>query len=140
MPALKPPLPPVASVRHAIPPPPPPKGTFEQREHQRFELFASVKITLMEETLILAARNVSIGGVLLSVSAKGVRDAFLVGSLHDVLLFDALDEHGPMVRVMGRVVRHEPDAVALQWASESPDVAKKLSRLLAALQPKPRSP
>ena len=46
--------------------PQPPKK--ESRAHPRFEIFASVEIRHGEDTLVLPARNVSLGGLYLQAS------------------------------------------------------------------------
>jgi hypothetical protein len=114
------------------PPPPQPKYT---RKHQRFELYASVELHAADETLVLPARNISLGGVYLS--ADGHDLAILeIGMELEVLVFDALDERRRPVRLYGEVVRLDEHGVALMWADSDPEVARNVARLLHRLQPK----
>jgi len=60
------------------PPPPRPKNT---RRHPRFDMFASVELHAAEETLVLPARNISLGGVYLSSDG------------HDLAILELGDPH-----------------------------------------------
>jgi PilZ domain-containing protein len=113
-------------------PPPPPKPK-ETRRHPRFELFASVELHAEEETLVLPARNISLGGVYLAADGHDL-GALEVGMEIEVLVFDALDESRRPVRLVGEVVRLEEHGVALMWADSDPDVARNVTRLLHRLQ------
>jgi hypothetical protein len=128
-----PPSPPGAPQPPSSPPPPPqPKNT---RRHQRFEMYASVELHAAQETLVLPARNISLGGVYLS--ADGHDLAILeIGMELEVLVFDALDERRRPVRLFGEVVRLDEHGVALMWADSDPEIARNVARLLHRLQPK----
>ena len=119
-------------------PPPPPPRPDEKRRHARFELFASVKVEAVEETLVLYARNLSLGGVLLDMG--DLRPAQLpVGEHYDVLLFDAANEQAAPVRLRAQVARYERGAAALKFTSQDPDSMRKLTRLFIGLQPIPEA-
>jgi hypothetical protein len=97
-------------------------------------MFATVELHAAEETLVLPARNISLGGVYLT--ADGHDLAMLeLGMELEVLVFDALDESRRPVKLTGEVVRVEADGVALMWADSDPDVARNVARLLHRLQP-----
>jgi hypothetical protein len=117
----------------AHPPHPPPKK--EARRHPRYELYASVELHRGGESLILPARNLSLGGVSLGSDGNDL-SKFTVGSELDVLVFDAIDESNPPVRAAARVLRHDGDYLALMWAATDPDTTKKLATLLETLRPK----
>jgi hypothetical protein len=114
----------------------PPKGQRKNtRRHPRFELFASVELHDGEETVVLPARNLSLGGVSLAADGHDLT-RFHVGSIIDVLIFDAVDESTPPVRAPARVQRHDPDSMALMWNATDPHVAELLASLLRKLQPR----
>jgi hypothetical protein len=115
----------------AKPPPPPKKNV---RRHQRYELFASVELHKGAETLILPARNISLGGVYLARDGNNLRQ-FAAGEVVEVMLFDASDESRPPVRATAQIVRHDPNGMALTWNTVDPEVAKKLILLLEQLRP-----
>jgi hypothetical protein len=115
-----------------IPPAPPKKNS---RKHARFEIFATVEIHHGDETLVLPARNISLGGLYLSADGNDL-GKLAVGALVEVTLFDAFDEGKLFVRGMAQVVRQEPkEGIALTWASTDPNVAHKLASLLERLNP-----
>jgi hypothetical protein len=113
-------------------PPPPPKK--DSRRFPRFELFASVELHKGAETLILPARNISLGGLYLARDGNDLR-SFTAGEQVEVMLFDATDESRPPVRASAQVIRHDPNGMALTWSTVDPDVAKKLVALLETLRP-----
>jgi hypothetical protein len=114
------------------PPKPPPKNS---RKHPRFELFATVELNKGAETLVLPARNISLGGLYLGCDGNDLSHLSL-GDIVEVTLFDAIDEGKPYVRGDAQVVRHEGEAgIALTWASADPVVARKLASLLERLNP-----
>ena len=78
------------------PPPAPPK---DARRFPRFELFASVELAHEDTTLVLPARNISLGGIFLSADGNDLT-IFPVGEEVEVMLFDALDEGQTAVRAM----------------------------------------
>jgi PilZ domain len=114
------------------PPKTPPKNT---RRHPRFELFASVELHSGDETVVLPARNLSLGGVSLAADGHDL-GRFEVGSIIDVLIFDAVDESTAPVRSPARVLRHDADSMALMWNATDPHVAELLASLLHKLQPR----
>jgi hypothetical protein len=117
------------------PPPPPPKPNL--RRHPRFELLASVELHLGDETLILPARNLSLGGIYLGSDGHDL-GAFPVGAALEVLVFDAVDEARPAVRAQAVVVRHEQAGMALRWKTDGA-VIRELEVLLEALKPSARA-
>jgi hypothetical protein len=114
------------------PPPPQPKNT---RRHPRFEMYASVELHAANETIVLPARNISLGGVYLSSDGHDLAE-FEIGMELEVLVFDALDEKRKPVRVVGEIVRHDGEGLALMWADSDPDIAIRVAKLLDQLQPK----
>ena len=106
------------------------------RRHPRFELFASVELHQNQETVVLPARNLSLGGVSLAADGHDLSH-FDNGSVIEVLIFDAFDEHAEPVRSSARVLRHDPDgSMALMWNATDPDVAAALASLLQKLKPR----
>jgi hypothetical protein len=105
----------------------------ELRRYPRFELFAHVQLRRDQETVMLSARNASLGGLLL---ASGSHDMtrFPVGSHVDVQLFTSADQLRPTVCGPARIVRHEKDAVALAWTTLDPRVTQVLINLLSRLE------
>src|SRR5689334_462396 len=87
-------------------PPPPPRPNL--RRHARYELLASVEVHQGDETLILPARNLSLGGIYLGSDGNDLR-RFKVGTSVEVLLFNAVDETHPPVRAGATIVRHDDD-------------------------------
>ncbi len=88
-----------------------------------------------EETLLLPARNISLGGVYLAADGHDL-DALELGMELEVLVFDALDDKRKPVRLTGEIVRHDGDGLALMWADSDPAIAIELAKLLDRLQPK----
>jgi hypothetical protein len=115
-------------------PPPPPKKT-NTRKHQRFEMMASVEVHTAAETVILPARNISLGGVYLASDGHDLT-SFAVGTEIEVQVFDALDEGNQPVKLAGQVVRHDDVGMALMWAYSDPDIAFRLGALLQSMQEK----
>ena len=105
------------------------------RRHPRFELFASVELHRGDETVILPARNLSLGGVSLDADGHDL-SRFEVGVVIDVLIFDAVDETTPPVRSPARVLRHDETGLALMWNATDPKVADVLATFLRKLQPR----
>ena len=116
----------------AAPPPPPPKDT---RKHARLELFASVELHAERETLILPARNISLGGVYLTADGHDLA-AFPDGSELEVQVFDALNEQSRPVRLRATVVRHDQAGMALMWSKSDGEDTAALARLLDSMRPK----
>jgi hypothetical protein len=112
------------------PPPPPSKNT---RRHPRFEMYASVELHSAKESMILPARNISLGGVYLSADGHDL-GGFPVGAEIDVMVFDALDEAHRPVRLRAAVMRHDDDGMALMWTSSESNAALELARLLDSMQ------
>jgi hypothetical protein len=106
----------------------------EHRRHPRFELLASVELHQGDETLILPARNLSLGGVSLGTDGHDL-SSMAVGGVHELVLFDALDEATPPVRAPAEVVRHEREAIAFKW-SQPEAATRQLSALLKTLRPR----
>ncbi len=114
------------------PPAPPARG--QARRHPRYELFASVEVHHGEATLVLPARNISLGGLYLAADGNDL-SVLTMGDVVEVMLFDAIDEGKPTVRADAMVVRLDVDGVAITWASTDPVVAHKLASLLERLNP-----
>ncbi len=111
-------------------PPPPPKK--DLRVHPRYELFATVELRRGEETLVLPARNISLGGLYLEADGNDLSQ-IAPGEIVEIMLFDAIDEGRVEVRADAQVLRHQPDGIALTWASTDPIIARKLAALLERL-------
>jgi hypothetical protein len=114
-------------------PPPPPRNN--ARRHQRFELMASVEVHKGDETLILPARNLSLGGIYLANDGNDLTP-FKVGTSVEILVFNAADETHPPVKAGASVVRHDMGGIALKW-HEDADASLKLASLLEAIKSKP---
>jgi len=102
----------MAPLMSSSSPPPPPKKN--ARKHERYEMFASVEVHGSTETVILPARNISLGGVYLTADGHDL-SVFPVGAQLEVLVFDALDDRQEPVRLAGQVVRHDAVGMALSW-------------------------
>lgn len=111
---------------------PPPAPRPNQRRHPRYELLASVELHWGDETLILPARNLSLGGIYLGADGHAL-DTFAIGSELEVLVFDAVDEARPQVRASAEVVRLDQDGMALKWKSGKGQA--ELGELLEGLKP-----
>lgn len=97
-------------------------------------MFATVELHGARETLVLPARNISLGGVYLSADGHDL-GLLELGMELEVLVFDALDEKRNPVRLVGEVVRLDEHGVALMWADSDPEVARNVARLLHRLHP-----
>ena len=97
-------------------------------------MFASVELHAGGDTLVLPARNISLGGIYLAADGHDL-EHLAVGAKLEVLVFDALDETRRPVRLEGEVVRLDGEGVALMWSDSDADAALELSRLLDRLQP-----
>ena len=98
-------------------------------------MYASVELHAEAETVLLPARNISLGGVYLESDGHDL-GAFAVGMEVEVLVLDALDDASDPVRLVGEIVRHDGDGLALMWAESDPDAAMALANLLDRLQPR----
>ena len=116
------------------PPSPPKKKDKDLRVHPRYELFASVEVHADDVTLVLPARNISLGGIYLAADGNDL-DALPVDEEVEIMVFDALDEGETAVRAMAKIVRRDREGVALTWATTDPIVARKLAGLLERLTP-----
>lgn len=96
-------------------------------------MYASVELVAARETLILPARNISLGGIYLAADGHDLR-ALREGSEVEVHLFDALNERTRPVRLAATVVRHDGAGMALMWADTDADAAASLAKLLTSLQ------
>jgi hypothetical protein len=114
------------------PPPHPPKST---RRHPRYTLFASVELKKANETLVLAARNISLGGVLLEADDHEI-ERFPLGGVVDIHLCDAFDPESPAWHAQAQVIRHEHDAMALMWVGDDPDTLHQLDGILRRMKQK----
>lgn len=119
-------------MQTASPPPPPRKNS--RRRYRRYELLASVEVIAARETLLLPARNISLGGVYLAADGHDLA-AFGDGTEVEVQVFDALDEGSRAVRLTAKVVRHDEGGMALMWAGDEAATAEALAPLLATLPP-----
>ncbi len=98
------------------------------------ELLASVEVHAGAETLILPARNISLGGIYLGSDGNDV-GAFAVGAELELLLFDAADESRAPVRGFAKIVRVHKDGLALQWSADA-ELQRGLDALIAGVQHK----
>lgn len=122
----------ICTVADLRTPPPPPRPN--ARKHPRFELMAGVEVHTGDETLVLPARNLSLGGIFLTADGNDL-SRLALGTTVELLVFNAADESHPAVRAHAEVVRHDDSGVGLRWR-EGTD-AKQLSSLLEALRPSP---
>jgi hypothetical protein len=113
-----------------IPPPPPPKNS---RKHPRFAMFASVEVHAGDETVILPAHNISLGGVYLTADGHDLGE-FTVGLEVEVLIFDALNDAKDPLQIRARVVRRDAVGIALMWSDDDPKLAIALAGLLERLR------
>ena len=120
-----------ATVSASRQPPPPPRRNL--RKHPRYELLASVELHHGTETVILPARNLSLGGIYLGGDGNDLK-SLKRGTSVEVLLFNAADESHPAVRAGAKVVRIDDDGIALRWLEDS-DSSLALASLLEALKP-----
>lgn len=97
-------------------------------------MFATVELHGARETLVLPARNISLGGLYLSADGHDL-GVLEVGLELEVVVFDALDEERHPVRLLGEVVRLDEHGVALMWADSDPEVARNVAFLLRRLHP-----
>ena len=111
-----------------------PTPTVDLRRYPRFELLAQVELHRGDETLILPARNLSLGGILLGSDGNDLSH-FEIGGSVDLQLFDARDETQPPLRALARVVRRAVDSLALSFV-ESDEVKRRLRELIATIQPR----
>lgn len=109
-------------------PPPPPKPN--ARKHQRYELLASVELHHGSETLVLPARNLSLGGIFLGSDGHDLA-TLPIGHQVELLVFNAADEEAPAVRALAEVVRHDEAGVGLKWR-EDRETSKQIASLLHA--------
>ena len=96
---------------------------------------ASVELHDGEETTVLPAKNLSLGGIFVAADGNNLIDAFGIGHTVEVLLFNAADENHPAVRGKAKVVRFDTEGMALKW---EPDIGvqKQLAKLLDAIKPR----
>ena len=100
-------------------------------------MYASVELHAEDVTMLLPARNISLGGVYLSGDGHDL-GRFESGMELEVLVFDALDARQRPLKLVGEIVRHDGHGLALMWADSDPEVAINLAKLLDRLQPKAR--
>ena len=98
-----------------------------QRKHPRVELYASVELKAGEEMVILTVRNISIGGVFVCSDGQDL-SVFEIGSRHELSIFTPSDVEKELI-VRGRVVRHDPDGMAIEWR-EDDTASLKLAELM----------
>jgi hypothetical protein len=110
-------------------PPPPPSN---KREFPRYELMASVELREGEETVILPARNLSLGGMYVGADGNDLRH-FGIGHEVEVMVFNAADENHPAVRAKAKVVRFDGEGLALKWQSDR-ETQSQLTQLLKAIR------
>lgn len=96
-------------------------------------MYASVELIAAQETLILPARNISLGGIYLAADGHDLA-TLREGAEVEVHLFDALNERTRAVRLAATVVRHDGEGMALMWSATDADAAANLAKLLTSLQ------
>ena len=109
----------------------------EQRQHPRFEVFASVELKRGDDTLVLAVKDISLGGIYVSADSHDV-GALKIGSIHELHVFDALDASGPAVFRRAVVVRHTSEGVGLSWTGGGDGSLEKLVERLTKKGPPPQ--
>jgi hypothetical protein len=98
-----------------------------ERKHPRVELLASVELASGQGMTILRVRNISVGGVFVCSDGQDL-SSFVVGSRHELVIFTPSDAQRELL-VRGRVVRHEPDGMALEWRADD-TASLKLSEMI----------
>ena len=86
------------------------------------------------DTVVLPARNISLGGLFLDADDKKLK-GFAVGDVVEVQLFELSEEGESAVRADASVIRNDGKGLALSWASTDPVMARKLADLLERLNP-----
>ncbi len=89
----------------------------DRRQHERIEVYASVQLRQNDDTLVLAVKDISLGGVFLHADAHDFT-AFQVGRVYELMVFDATDEQSPPLTISAWVVRREPTGIALMWSGK----------------------
>jgi hypothetical protein len=89
----------------------------ERRRAARRELYASVEVAGGDQVLILTVRNLSVTGVLVASDGQDLA-AFVVGRSYPIVIFDPENERY-QVELVARVVRKQPDSMALTWDDEA---------------------
>jgi hypothetical protein len=110
---------PLAGVRASIP-------AVDKRRHRRHEIFATVKLERDQEVLLLAVRDISLGGVFVSRDAADL-SRLAVGQTIELALFNTgADEE---LKVGACVRRHDARSIALTWVHDAP-VQRDIARLI----------
>jgi hypothetical protein len=102
----------------------------------RYEILASVELRAGDETLILPARNLSLGGIFLANDGNDLSQ-LAVGSQVELHVFNAADESSPAVRALAEVVRCDNTGVGLRWHGD-PETGRQLTSLLGNIRQDPR--
>lgn len=113
-----------------MPQPHPPKPN--SRQHPRFDLSVSVEVRHGAATLVLPARNISLGGIYLAADGKRL-NRLRVGDPVEVTVFDLLDEAKHVIRTTARVVRNEGQGIGLSWSTTDPVLAEQVTSILDRL-------
>jgi hypothetical protein len=113
-------------------PPPPPAPKKNTRAHERYELLASVELRDADETVVLPAKNLSRGGIYIGADGNDLK-RFAVGTMIELLVFDATREDRPVVRGRAAVVRHDEGGMGLRWIDD-PETDAALVQLLKTLK------
>lgn len=108
--------------------------TDEAPRAPRLELFAVVAIKRKKTRVILTVCNISTTGVLLEADEKETAK-FPLESEHEIAIFDRDHEQHRTVKVVAKVVRHDPRGVALTWVADDA-AAAKIARLIELLKPR----
>ena len=80
------------------------------------------------ETVILPARNLSLGGIFLGHDGHDLA-RLEIGSQVELLVFDATNEEAPPVRARAQVVRHDEGGLGLEWKRDA-ETSKQVKALL----------
>jgi hypothetical protein len=110
--------------------PPPPPAPSKSRRKARLQLSASVLIDHSGVALTLPIRNISLTGALVETQGSLV-GRLRIGSML-LLAVVANDDETKRTDLLARVVRHEPDATAIDW-SQDKAAAYDLACLLESL-------
>jgi hypothetical protein len=89
---------------------------------------ASVELHHGGETLILPARNLSLGGIFLANDGNDLA-SLRIGTQVELLVFDAANEGSPAVRAFAEVVRLDSQGLGLRWR-EDRETSKQIASLL----------
>lgn len=98
----------------------------------RFDIHAAVRFGKSPDHVVMRARNISMTGALLASEPDTIAQ-FPVGSEHAARVFlSAEPKNG--IELRGKIVRHEPNAVVVDWSDDA-EATFRVALLISALAP-----